>query len=70
MPGRIEEYAHVVLRLVVGERRPHLDRVSHGRVEVADLHVQMDHHLLPTIDRGPDRSRVLRRVLRVNLTRP
>ncbi len=46
MAGRVEQDAHVVLRLEVGHRRAELDRVGDGRGQVVDRDVDVQHHLL------------------------
>ena len=44
--GRIEQHAHVVLRLVLGQRRPELDRVLDGGGQVGHLELEVQLHAL------------------------
>jgi len=43
MDGRIEKYSDVLLRLVLGDGRSERDCLRYGRIEVANLKVEMHH---------------------------
>ena len=48
MAGGVEHHADVVLGLVLGERCARLDCPGDSDIEVVDLDVEVDHHLLLT----------------------
>jgi hypothetical protein len=60
---RIEQHPDVVLRLMLGESRTHLERVGNRGLQVADLDIEMHHHLLTTWHGGPHGRHELRRGL-------
>lgn len=60
VPRRIEEHADIVLGLASGERCAHLDCMGDCGVKVADLEVEVQHHLLAPFSGRPDRWHVLR----------
>src|SRR5262249_53890602 len=58
VPGGIEVYPYVLLRLKISERRAGGDRVRAGLLEVIDLDIQMHHHLLVARAGRPHRADV------------
>lgn len=63
MAGWVEQHANVVLRLKVGFLRPELNRVGHGGVEVDNLEVEVQHHLLLPVDVRPRWANIVLRSL-------
>jgi hypothetical protein len=58
MVGRVREHANVLLGLELRERGTRVERVRDGGVEVLDLDVEVQHHLLPLALGGPRGSLV------------
>ena len=55
MARRVEHDPDVVLRLELGLLRALCKRIGHRESEVAHLEVEMQHHLLRAVGRGPHR---------------
>src|SRR4029079_12038032 len=55
MPGRVEQHAHVVLRLELRQRRAELEGVVRRGGQVVDLDVEVQLHAGPAGLRRPDR---------------
>jgi hypothetical protein len=58
MSGRVEVDPYVVLGLVLGEGGACGHRVGRGALEIVDLDLEVDHHLLVAGAGGPDRPDV------------
>src|SRR5262249_17733048 len=58
MTGRVEQHAHVVLRLVLGERRAQSEGVVHRCGQVGDLDVEVELLARPSRLRRPHRGLV------------
>src|ERR1700683_4988001 len=63
MPRWVEEHADVVPWLVLRHGRSQGNSLSHGRIEVTDLEVEMHHRTLGLVYRRPDRGLVAGRFL-------
>ena len=60
MPCGIKHDPDIILRLIVGKLSPLLDRPSNTNIQIIHSYIEMNHHLLLSRRRRPDRSKVLR----------
>lgn len=56
----VEEYADILLRLVVGQFCAQRERVRNRFLKIDDLEVKVDEHLLVTLGGRPHRADVVR----------
>ena len=66
---RVEEHAHVFLRLKRGQRRAAVDGVGDGGGHIVDRDVDVHHHPLPALGGRPDRGNVVGRVVEAQIGR-
>jgi hypothetical protein len=70
MPGRVDQYADMLLGLVIGNLRSERNGVGYGRIEVSDLEIEMHHGALPSLNGRPHGWHVALSLLEDEIDRP